>query len=300
MFNFFKRKRSKEFKWEENPKGRFLEQEYWNDKRIGYKPISPIICIDFDDGGSITPYKSFGEIEQKWNHFLFENNISDDYPTYFIDSKLTISILQYHPEKFIYPVPEETINHKRFIDLIKKCRIKNFNEFQFLESSNEILKKLLNNKITINTNYNMQIESEFNGDLPEEYLKFLENNPNGNEVTFNEYKDEDPEFEGRDWTLMSETALLESWEMNGVGKARNFECLQLYIAVQKEFSDGNWTTSNVGNIELDRIEKGFVFGDENGDYLYLDATDSYSVWVYFHDGGDVLKIADSFTDFIGK
>ena len=146
----------------------------------------------------------------------------------------------------------------------------------------------------------MQIENEFNGELPKEYLTFLEKNPNGSEVTFSEQKDEDLEFEGRDWTIMSETTLLESWEMNGVGKARNFECLKLYIAIQKEFSDGNWTTSNVGNIELDRIEKGFVFGAENGDYLYFDSTDSYSVWVYFHDGGDVLKIADSFTDFIGK
>ena len=137
-------------------------------------------------------------------------------------------------------------------------------------------------------------------DLPETYKKFLDENPNGTEQAFNEYKEEDPDFEGRYWNLMGKNELLESWEMNGVGAAKNFECLRLYVQVQKEYGQGESTKSNVGKISLTRVESGFVIGDENGDYLYLDPSDNYSVWIYFHDGGDVLRVADSFEEFISN
>ncbi len=142
-----------------------------------------------------------------------------------------------------------------------------------------------------------RIENKYGKDLPKEYLEFLADNPNGDEVTFNEFKNEDPDSEGRYWTLLGENELLESWEMKGVGRAANFECLKLYVAVQREHGQGDWTTSNIGKIELQRVEAGFVFGEENGDYLYFDPSDGYSVWIYYHGGGDVLRIADSFSDF---
>lgn len=138
----------------------------------------------------------------------------------------------------------------------------------------------------------------FGQNLPESFLKFLTNNPNGTEVAFNEYANEDPDNEGRNWHIMGKTELLESWEMNGVGKAKNFECLKLYVKVQKEYGQGEYATSNVGKIPLDRVESGFVIGNENGDYLYLDPKDNYSVWIYYHDGGDALKISDSINKFI--
>ena len=137
-------------------------------------------------------------------------------------------------------------------------------------------------------------------DLPETYKKFLDENPNGSEQAFNEYKDEDPDFEGRYWNLMGKNELLESWEMNGVGAAKNFECLRLYVQVQKEYGQGESTKSNVGKISLTRVESGFVIGDENGDYLYLDPSENYSVWIYFHDGGDVFRVSDSFEEFISN
>jgi hypothetical protein len=144
----------------------------------------------------------------------------------------------------------------------------------------------------------MEIENKYDGQLPEDYLNFLRENPNGDEVAFNEYKDEYPDFEGRHWNIMGQAELLQSWEMNGVGKAMNFECLKLYIKVQKEYSQGDSTTSNVGMIKLNRVESGFVIGDENGDYLFMDPMDNYSIWIYFHDGGDVLRISNSFKEFI--
>lgn len=144
---------------------------------------------------------------------------------------------------------------------------------------------------------NLNSKNIFKKELPTDYLQFLEQNPNGGEIVFNEYKDEDPDFEGRDWNIMGEKELLETWEMNGVGKSANFECLKLYVKVQKEYGQGESTSSNVGKIDLNRVESGFVIGDENGDYLYLDSSDNFSVWIYYHDGGDVLRIANSFKEF---
>jgi len=92
--------------------------------------------------------------------------------------------------------------------------------------------------------------------------------------------------------------LLESWEMFDVGTAMNFECLKLYVKCQKEMGETDWTESNVGNIKLERVESGFVIGSEDGDYLYLDSTDNHSVWIYYHDGGDVLRVAESFSDLV--
>ena len=98
-------------------------------------------------------------------------------------------------------------------------------------------------------------------------MTLLDDYPDGYAFKHNAYKDEDPDFEGTSWALLSEKQLLESWEMSDVGKAQNFECLKLYVAVQREYSANNDTSSNLGSIALERVEKGFVFGEENGDYL---------------------------------
>lgn len=146
----------------------------------------------------------------------------------------------------------------------------------------------------------MEIEKQYSENLPPTYLDFLRKNPNGKEMSFNEYPEEDPEAEGRDWNLMGEAELLRSWEMNGVGSARNFECLKLYVQLHREFGEDDYTSSNAGNIKLERVEAGFVIGEEYGDYLYLDPADNFSLWIYYHDGGDLLKVADSFKAFLKK
>ncbi|MCE7993190.1 MAG: SMI1/KNR4 family protein [Roseivirga sp.] len=146
----------------------------------------------------------------------------------------------------------------------------------------------------------MEIAIKYHHALPSDYLNFLKENPEGAEISFNEYPEEDPDDEGRYWDIMGESELLESWEMSGVGIAMNFESLKLYVQVQREFAFDDSTTSNVGNIELSRVAESFVIGSENGDYLYLDPSDNFSVWVYYHDGGDVLRLADSFSSFIAQ
>ena len=141
MFNLFKRK---PFKWPDNPKGTYLEQEYWNSESIGYQPNFPIVVIDFNDGGSIEVYKGFGDIEVRWNHFLFENHINETYPTYIIDSEMTLSKLQFHKNNFNYPEPEGKIDKIGILRYLKKCELSNYSDFENTEKVEEIFQKLMN------------------------------------------------------------------------------------------------------------------------------------------------------------
>jgi|GEM_PF-1593234 len=56
--------------------------------------------------------------------------------------------------------------------------------------------------------------------------------------------------------------------------------------------------SDSGEIPLERLESSVAVAEENGDYLYLDSVDGYSVWVYLHDSGEVCKVADSFDEWL--
>ena len=144
----------------------------------------------------------------------------------------------------------------------------------------------------------MKITSIYNKTLPNSYLNFLKENPDGSEVVFNHNKEDDPDDDGKYWQIIGEAELLKSFEMNDVGTAQHFESLKLYVKVFREFAYSDKTDSNVGDIPLDRVEHGFVIGEENGDYVYLDSFDNFSVWIYHHDGGDVTRIADSFEEFL--
>ena len=37
-----------------------------------------------------------------------------------------------------------------------------------------------------------------------------------------------------------------------------------------------------------------AIGDNNGDVVFLDPTDEYTVWIWYHEGADVERLADSF------
>lgn len=136
------------------------------------------------------------------------------------------------------------------------------------------------------------LEKEYGKHLPKSYLGYLSSDDTL-EVIVNEHDYED-KYDNRYWTLLAQDELLEVMEMNDVGKAKNYECLKLYVKLFMEFSDSELIESNVGDIPKSRIENGFVFAEENGDYLYLDTADDASIWIYYHDGGDVKKVADSF------
>ena len=143
-----------------------------------------------------------------------------------------------------------------------------------------------------------KIQSERGIELPEAYLQLLANLDAGEDFCFNEYPDEDPDFEGRCWSFLDEELLQENIEMRGVGNAPAHKQIELYLKCYQEFSNGNSVSSTSGNIPITRVSDGFVIAEENGDFLYLDPQDNFSVWIFHHDSSDVVKVSNSISDWL--
>ncbi|WBL26993.1 SMI1/KNR4 family protein [Zunongwangia sp. HGR-M22] len=138
----------------------------------------------------------------------------------------------------------------------------------------------------------LEFSETFQQELPSRYLKFLKENPKGTKIKIS------GRYDKRTWNMMGEEDLLKRWTMNGVGEAANYECLKLYTHIEGENLDELYIDSAFGCVELKRVAKGFVIGHENGDYLYLDPESNFSIWIYYHDGGDITKISESFDLFL--
>jgi hypothetical protein len=133
--------------------------------------------------------------------------------------------------------------------------------------------------------------------LPQEYLKLLSSLHEADEYCFNEYPEDDPDFEGRCWCFLNEDDLIEEIDMRDVGKSAAHKQLELYIKCFSEFNDSQFLTSSDGQISIERVQNGFVVAEDNGDLLYLDPRDDFSVWIFHHDGSDVMKVAHSIGDW---
>tara|TARA_R110000737_G_scaffold348057_1_gene381060 strand:- start:45 stop:506 length:462 start_codon:yes stop_codon:yes gene_type:complete len=133
--------------------------------------------------------------------------------------------------------------------------------------------------------------------LPQEYLKLLSSLDEADEYCFNEYPQDDPDFEGRCWCFLNEDELNEEIDMRGVGKSPAHKQLELYIKCFIEYSDNQFLTSPNGRVPIQSVINGFVIAEDNGDLLYLDPLDDFSVWIFHHDGSDVMKVANSIGDW---
>lgn len=139
----------------------------------------------------------------------------------------------------------------------------------------------------------LEWSESFKQDLPVDYIHFLRDNPRGVLLK------NSSRWDKRTWNLMGKVALLKRWEMSGVGKAANYECLKLYTTVQEEAGmEFTAPSAHFHSVKLARVAKGFVIGEENGDYLYLDPKCKFTVWAYYHDGGEVALLSKSFKELV--
>lgn len=134
--------------------------------------------------------------------------------------------------------------------------------------------------------------------LPEEYVKLVESLDDNGIYHFNDSKDESPDFEGRPWYIKSIKNLSEEINVYGSGKKPFYNCLKLFLDLHLEFIGYHRVKSNCGELNKERVYNGFVIGEENGDYLYLDIEDNFSVWIFYHDGCDVQRVAYSFYQWL--
>ncbi|MCG7538713.1 SMI1/KNR4 family protein [Pseudoalteromonas sp. OF7H-1] len=136
--------------------------------------------------------------------------------------------------------------------------------------------------------------------LPEKYLAFLANIEAGEDYFFNEYPEEYPDFEGRCWAFYDESLLSEEVEMIGVGKAPAHQQLALYLKCYQQSTKKGEIHSPEGQIAIGRVANAFVIAEDDGDFLYLDPEDNFSVWVFYHDGCDVKKVSNSMAEWLKR
>lgn len=137
-------------------------------------------------------------------------------------------------------------------------------------------------------------------ELPEAYLRLMDSLDAGADYCFNEHPDEDAGYEGRCWSFLDEGRLLESIEMKGVDTAPAHKQLALFMTCYQDFSGSGTVDSMSGSIPVARVSDGFVIAEENGDFLYLDPQDGFSVWIFHHDGCDVMKVSNSIGDWLAR
>jgi hypothetical protein len=143
-----------------------------------------------------------------------------------------------------------------------------------------------------------EIEKKCGRQLPAAYVEFLATIGDFAEYWFRDDPD-DPDDPGRCWWLFGIDRLQNELDMIGVGKAPAYSSLRLYTACYREASGASVVYASGGDeLPIDRVAGGFVIGDENGDPLYLDPSDGFSVWTYCHDGANVRKLARSFEEWI--
>jgi len=145
----------------------------------------------------------------------------------------------------------------------------------------------------------LRIESIY-GPLPAEYKRFLATHDPSVQYRFQAHKPD--ALANRAWSLMTERQLFEPLHMKGVGSAERWSVMKLCLtaAFGKPRHELLVESPN-GPLHLDRVFVGIAIGSENTDYLYLDPTDNFSVWMFHGDGVcDVERVSESFTEFVSR
>ncbi len=125
--------------------------------------------------------------------------------------------------------------------------------------------------------------------LPKKYFSWLKTVKN-----YIEYSD-------REFSISSSAVLEEEVNIDDM-KTQHWQKLSSYINTYQEMTGENETYDDKGNtIPLERLRACVTIGDDdNGDPLFVDPSDDYSVWCYYHDGGDVEMISSSLDDFMAE
>lgn len=139
-----------------------------------------------------------------------------------------------------------------------------------------------------------QIENEIGKELPESYKNLLSGIEDYCYVDYNEFKKEFPDDSGVSWFFWSEKRLDEIAVIDGATADRKaWEVLKSYSEIKKSKSAAQGTF-------LNHVNSLVSIAEDNGDILYMDAMDNFSVWIYMHDSGESKRLEDSFDAWIAN
>ena len=138
------------------------------------------------------------------------------------------------------------------------------------------------------------VEKAYGRTLPADYKAFVRGIDDYAERYFKD-DDWDDDFPGRPWFLWGVGRLGNPLVMRDVGTEPYFKALMLYTKMYADLRSSHAVSSPEGDLPVERVAGGFAFGQENGDYIYMDPSDGFSVWIYYHDRGDVQWTSPSFS-----
>ncbi|MDP6543066.1 MAG: SMI1/KNR4 family protein [Phycisphaerae bacterium] len=128
-------------------------------------------------------------------------------------------------------------------------------------------------------------------ELPAEYTTFLESHSGTQPYVYDN-------VDG--WWLATSDKLLESVNIDGK-KHPYVHQLRGYVATLRDVFQSEATTDADGkDYAFERLAAGLAIGDNNGDTLFLDPSNKFAVWCFYHDGGYVEKLAASFAKWLSK
>lgn len=101
------------------------------------------------------------------------------------------------------------------------------------------------------------------------------------------------------WTLDTKEDLLTTVQIDRRETASIFQ-LQSITETLREVGADEVEDQDEEPYSLERLAAGLAIGTNNGDVMFLDPSDGYSVWVYYHDGSDVERLADDFPSWLAE
>lgn len=139
-----------------------------------------------------------------------------------------------------------------------------------------------------------QIEREIGKALPDSYKRFLNAFDDFCYVNYNEFKDEFSESTGTPWFCWSEKRLGEISIVDGATKDR------MAWEVLKSYAEINAHKGEIQRSLLERTQFLVAIAEDDGDMLFMDASDDFAVSVYMHDSGETKRLEDSFEAWLAN
>jgi len=135
------------------------------------------------------------------------------------------------------------------------------------------------------------IEKEVGKNMPIAYRKLLETIDDFEYIEGLDY----PEVDSKtSWFFWGKARLAEMVHIDGAVDRPAWNLLASFVEIDKKYRHRNQAPSNLGPVDYDRLNNSIVIAEDNGDYLYFDVDNGFSMWVYWHDSGEVIKISESF------
>lgn len=140
-----------------------------------------------------------------------------------------------------------------------------------------------------------EIEHKIGKTLPERYKSLIRSIDDYCYVSYNEFWEEFPDDEGVSWFFWGEKRLNELSVVDGATENRKaWELIRSYSEVNEKAG------RNMQGRFSDHLYSFVSIAEDNGDILFLDTSDDFSVWIYMHDSGEIKQLEDSFDTLINK